>query len=284
MPAVAIVTDSTANINPELIGNLPIFVVPLQLIWGNESLRDGVDIQPSEFYDRLKTSKVMPSTSQPSPAAFKEVYERLLNQGYEILSIQISKKLSGTMDSATQARDMFPGRPIELVDSDSTSMALGLQVLKTAQAAANGASLQECKQIAVHSIPRIGALFAVSTLEYLYRGGRIGGAAAFLGTTLGLKPILELRSGRIEAIERVRTMSKALDRLLELLEQRVAGQPVRLSGLHAASAEQAQMLLEKTVQRFGVDQVKSQAMVEVSPVIGTHAGPGTVGMAWLLEN
>lgn len=284
MPAVAIVTDSTANINPELIGNLPIFVVPLQLIWGNESLRDGVDIQPSEFYDRLKTSKVMPSTSQPSPAAFKEVYERLLNQGYEILSIQISKKLSGTMDSATQARDMFPGRPIELVDSDSTSMALGLQVLKTAQAAANGASLQECKQIAVHSIPRIGALFAVSTLEYLYRGGRIGGAAAFLGTTLGLKPILELRSGRIEAIERVRTMSKALDRLLELLEQRVAGQPVRLSGLHAASAEQAQMLLEKSVQRFGVDQVKSQAMVEVSPVIGTHAGPGTVGMAWLLEN
>ena len=118
----------------------------------------------------------------------------------------------------------------------------------------------------------------------LHRGGRIGGAAAFLGTTLGFKPILEVRSGHIEAIERVRTITKALDRLLDILEQRVDGQPVHLSGLHVASLDQAQLLLEKAIQRFGADRVKEREMVELSPVIGTHTGPGTVGMAWMLES
>lgn len=281
MSKIALVTDSTANIPPELAKQYPIEVVPLQVIWGSESLRDGIDITPQEFYTRLKNSKVMPSTSQPSPAAFKEVYDRLLNEGYEILSVNIASKLSGTVDSAVQAKNMLPGRPIEVVDSDTTAMALGYQVLLAARAAAEGASLSECKALVEKTTPHVGALFAVSTLEFLHRGGRIGGAAAFLGTTLGLKPILELRAGHIEAVERIRTMSKAVDRLLDLMEDKIGRSTVRLSSLHADAPEQADILMEKLQKRFG-SQIAEIVKSEISPVLGTHAGPGTVGIAYLI--
>lgn len=282
MSKVVVVTDSTAYIPEELSQKTHIEVVPLQVIWGNESLRDGVDITPQEFYTRLENSKINPSTSQPSPAAFEEVYSRLLDEGYEILSVHISGKLSGTMDSAIQAKNLLPGKPIALVDSNSTAMALGFAALASARAAANGATLEECRIIAEKARYHIGALFVVSTLEYLHRGGRIGGAAAFLGTALGLKPLLELRDGRIEAIERVRTMSKATDRLLEILEERVNNRaPLHLSTLNANAEAQAAELLERAKDRFGSSIVVESAVAAVSPVIGTHAGPGTVGIAWM---
>lgn len=282
MSKVVVVTDSTAYIPEKLAAKSPIEVIPLQLIWGNETFRDGVDITPKEFYTRLENSKINPSTSQPSPAAFEEVYSRLLNEGYEILSVHISGKLSGTMDSAIQAKNMLPGKSIALVDSNSTTMALGFAALSSARAAADGATLEECRVIAEKARYHIGALFVVSTLEYLHRGGRIGGAAAFLGTALGLKPVLELREGRIEAIERVRTFSKAIDRLLELLEERVSGRtPLRLSTLNANAEEQAAELLERAKARFGSAVVVESGVAAVSPVIGTHAGPGTVGVAWM---
>lgn len=281
MSKIAIVTDSTAYIPLDVMKGLPISVVPLQVVWGSESLRDGIDITPQQFYARLKTAKVMPTTSQPSPAAFKEIYDRLLAEGYEILSIHISGKLSGTMDSATQARNSLPGAPIELVDSDSVAMAMGFQVLNTARAAAQGASLRECKALAVQAITHIGALFAVSTLEFLRRGGRIGGAAAFLGTALDLKPILELKDGHVEALERVRTMSKVVDRLLELLQQRVGSQKVHLASIHAAVPDQAQALMEKARQFFPAGQIVEEVISDVSPVIGTQTGPGTLAVTWM---
>ena len=281
MSKVAVVTDSTAYIPSELIEGYPIYVAPLQVIWGGETFRDGVDIQPTEFYSRLQDAKVMPTTSQATPAAFMEIYRTLLDEGYEILSAHISSKLSGTLDSATQALEHFPGAPIELVDTLSTSMAMGFSVLDAARAAKQGATLKECKEILENSCQNSGVLFAVSTLEFLRRGGRIGGAQAFLGTALNLKPILELRNGKIEAIERVRTMSKTIDRLLNLFEERVDGRrPISIAALHANAPDVAQQLIERARQRFPESEVRASILSDVSPAIGTHTGPGCVGLAF----
>ncbi len=282
MTKIAVVTDSTAYIPNELCNGYQLHTIPLQVIWGEESYRDGIDIQPLEFYTRLKTAKVMPSTSQPSPAAFEQVYKTLLEQGYDVISMHISAKLSGTLDSAYQARDHLQSDRITIIDSKATSMALGFPVLLLMRAAQRGAALEELTALAEKAIDNTGVLFVVSTLEFLHRGGRIGGAQAFLGTALGLKPILELRDGRIEAIEKVRTMSKATDRMLELLVERIDGRrPIRLAVLHANAAAEAEALLEKACQRFDPGDIKEAFSTTVSPVIGTHSGPGTVGICFL---
>jgi DegV family protein with EDD domain len=282
MAKVAVITDGTANIPDELLAQYEIHTIPLQIIWGEETFLDRVTIQPAEFYQRLPQAKVMPTTSQPTPAAFSEVYQRLLDQGYDIISIHISNKLSGTLDSAAQARQELPADRIELIDSESTAMALGFQVLTVARAAAQGATLEECASLALKAREQTGVLFVVSTLEFLHRGGRIGGAAAFLGTALNLKPILELRDGRIEAIERVRTMGKAVDRLLDLFEERVGSRrPIRISALHANAATEGQLLMKRARERFDEGAVAEAYLTEVSPVLGTHTGPGCLGLVFM---
>lgn len=282
MSKVAIVTDSTAYIPDGLKKNYSITFVPLQIIWGDETFLDLVDIQPVEFYERLKHAKVMPTTSQPSPAAFIDVYRGLLDQGYDIISAHISSKLSGTLDSALQARQHFPGARIEVIDSQTTSMALSFSTLATAKAAAQGATLSECKALLEKGCANSGILFAVATLEFLRRGGRIGGAQAFLGTALNLKPILELKNGRVEAIERVRTMSKTIDRLLDLFEERIGGrQPVSIAAMHASAPEEARILLERAQQRFSPGAISEAVITEVSPVVGAHTGPGTMALAYM---
>jgi DegV family protein with EDD domain len=279
MSKVAVVTDSTAYIPDDLVQKYNIPVVPQVLIWGGETFRDGVDIQPDEFYARLKKAKVMPTTSQATIGAFKETFTRLASEGYDILAILVGSKLSGTIDSAQQAREMVPGTNIELVDSKTAAMALGFQVLAAARAAEQGASLAECKAVAEGAACCVGVVFAVDTLEFLHRGGRIGGGARFLGTALNIKPILELKDGHVEAIDRVRTRKKSLARLLELAEQRIENRhPVRVAVLHANAPEEARELLDEAGKRFNaVETVYSQ----VSPVVGTHAGPGTVGLAFM---
>lgn len=282
MSKVAVVTDSTAYIPKNMLEGLLVYTVPLQVVWGEETYRDGIDIQPLEFYTRLRTARVMPTTSQPSPEAFRQVYTTLLEQGYDIISIHISAKLSGTLDSAIQARQMLGSEHIELIDSKVTSMALGYLVLTVARAAAQGASLDECKALAYRALDTVGAVFVVSTLEFLHRGGRIGGAAAFLGTALNLKPLLELRDGRVEAVERVRTMRKALERLEELLDERLGTRsPLRLACLHANAPEEAALLMERLKNKYPAERLAEIVMAEVSPVIGTHTGPGTVGVAFM---
>lgn len=282
MSKVAIVTDSTANIPLDYLRGLEIHTIPLQVIWGEEIFRDSIDIQPDEFYNRLKTSKVMPTTSQPSPAAFKAVYEDLLSKGFQVLSVHISSKLSGTLDSAIQACQMLPGAPIELLDSGFTSLAMGFPVLLGARAAAQGTGLQETKTLVQNACNNSGVLFAVNTLEFLHRGGRIGGAAAFLGTALNLKPLLEVIDGRIELVERVRTMSKALDRLLDIFEARVGNRtPIHIGCVHAQSRENAELLLNKARARFGIADVNEGLISDISPVLGTHVGPGALGLVFM---
>jgi len=283
MSKVAIVTDSTSNIPEELGASYGITQIPLQLIWGGETYRDGIDIAPLEFYTRLKNAKVMPSSSQPSPAAFQRVYQDLLDQGYDIVSIHISSKLSGTMDSAIQAKQTINSDRIAIVDTLSASMATGFCALVTARAAADGATFEECHKLAEKAVSHTGVLFVVSTLEFLHRGGRIGGAAAFLGTALSLKPILTVHDGRIEPQEKVRTMRKAMDRVVEILEERVGNKsPLRIGVLHANAPLEAEELLQKATERFPASVVKESMVIPVSPVIGTHTGPGTVGFAYML--
>jgi len=278
-----IVTDSTANIPLDLLNGYPIVSVSLQVIWGNEILRDGIDIEPGDFYKRLSVDKVLPSTSQVTPEEFKKMYGRLIDEGYDILSMHISGKLSGTLDSAIQAKNTFPNANIELFDTNSTSMAMGFQVLSAARMAKTGATLKECKAVAEQAVQKTGMYFVLSTLEFLHRGGRIGGAQAFMGTMLNLKPILELKDGRIEPVERVRTHSKAVDRLLDLVEARIANEsgPIRLCAVHANAPDDGNALLEKAVKRFPNSLVTDTVLSTVNPVLGTHVGPGALGLAFM---
>ena len=279
MSKIAIITDSTAYIPKDLVEKYPIWVAPLMVIFGDKTFEDGVDIQPEEFYNRLKTESVNPTTSQVTPASFNKLFSELVPQEYEILCVLVSDKLSATIDSAVIAREDFPNAKIEIVNSNSITMALGFQALATARAAKEGADLAECKAVAELARDHTGVVFAVETLEFLHRGGRIGGGARFLGTALNLKPILEIRDGRVEALERVRTRNKSLARLIELVEERTKGQsPIRLASLHANAPEEAKAVLEEASKRIGaVEEVFS----EVSPVVGTHTGPGVVGLAYM---
>lgn len=283
MSKVAIVTDSTAYIPDTFLTEFSITVAPLLVLWDNESLKDGVEIKPAEFYARLKNSKTMPSTSQATPSTFTGIYQHLLREGYEILSIHISSKLSGTLDSAIQAKSHFEGARIELFDSLTSGMALGFQVLAAARAVQQGASLNDCLHVLESARKQSGLYFVPSTLEYLHRGGRIGGASAFLGSVLDLKPILTVTDGRIEAVEKVRTFSKAVDRMLELFQKHAEqySLPVHLAALYTDDPEGAQTIADRAKTKFGEGGVSEMLFTPVSPVIGTHLGPGATGICFL---
>jgi DegV family protein with EDD domain len=281
MSKVAVITDSTAYIPETMVKAHHITVAPQVLIWGEETFRDGVDIMPDEFYKRLETAKIMPTTSQVAIGDMKAYFEKLLEDGFDVLGIFISSKLSGTMQSAIQAREMLPkaAERIAIVDSNSTAMAMGFHVLLAARAAQDGSSLSECQHLAEKARDHTGVYFVVDTLEFLRRGGRIGGAQALLGSALNIKPILELRDGRIESVEKVRTKGKAMDRMVDLVAQHVAGKtPVRLATLHANAEADARAILDTASLLL---QPMESVFAPVSPVIGSHAGPGTVGLAFM---
>lgn len=221
----------------------------------------------------------MPSTSQVTPGTFQKIFNQLVEKDYQILCILISEKLSGTIASAIQAKEMFPGATIEIVDSYTTAMAMGFQVLAVSRALVDGADMRECLDLARQAREKTGVVFAVDTLEFLHRGGRIGGGTRFLGTALSIKPILEVRDGAVEGVEKVRTRVKSLSRLVELIEERIGGKtPVRLATLHANAPDEARELLKIAEQKIGAIE---SVFTEVSPVVGTHAGPGTIGLAFM---
>ncbi len=281
MSKVAIVTDSSPNIPEHLIKENHIHVVPLNVIWGEESYNDGVEITNAEFYTRLETAKIMPSTSQPSVAQFEELFRSLYQDGYEILGCFLSEVLSGTISSATQAKKMLPEATIEIVNSKSLAMAHGFQVLAAARAANKGASLAECKRIAEDARDRSGVIFVLDTLEFLHRGGRIGGAKRFVGTLLNVKPILTVEDGTIITLDQVRTQNKALEAIVDLIEERTKGHKnIQLATLHANNPETAQFILDEVAKRLPLAE---KIFAELSPVLGTHAGPGAVGLAYQVD-
>jgi DegV family protein with EDD domain len=279
MSKIALVTDSTTYMPPELVKKYNISVAPQILIWGDQTYKDGVDIESRDFFTRLKTAKIMPTTSQVAVISFQEIFQDLVDKGYEVLALLVSSRLSGTVQSAMQARDLMSSarEKVNVVDSQSVAMALGFQVLAVARALEDGASLKDAIALAEKSYQYTGVFFAVDTLEFLHRGGRIGGAQRFLGTMLNMKPILAIQDGRVEGVDRIRTKSKAHDRVLELVEEKVGGRtPVRIATLHANAADDAKVLLSRAEQ--ALKPIES-IFTEVSPTVGTHAGPGTVGLA-----
>jgi DegV family protein with EDD domain len=281
MSKVAVVTDSTTYMPRELVKKYNISVAPQVLIWGDQIYKDGVDIQSGAFFTRLKTAKVMPTTSQVAVISFQEIFQDLVNKGFDVLALLVSSRLSGTVQSAMQARDLMGSArdKVNIVDSQSVAMALGFQALAVVRALEGGASLQEAIALAEKSHEYTGVFFAVDTLEFLHRGGRIGGAQRFIGSALNLKPILAIQDGRVDGIERIRTKSKAHDRVLELVIEKVNRRsPVRLATLHANALEDARALLTRAEQ--ALNPVES-ILTEVSPTVGTHAGPGTVGLAFM---
>ena len=281
MSKIAVVTDSTTYMPPDLVKKYNISVAPQVLIWGDQAYKDGVDMESREFFTRLKTAKVMPSTSQVAVISFQEIFQDLVEKGYDVLALLVSSKLSGTVQSAMQARDLMntDREKVHVVDSQSVAMALGFQVLAVARAVEQGANLNDAIALAEKSYQYTGVCFAVDTLEFLHRGGRIGGAQRFLGTMLNMKPILAIQDGRVEGVDRIRTKNKAHDRVLELTVEKIAGRtPVRLATLHANAADEARALLTRAEQ--ALNPVES-LLTEVSPTVGTHAGPGTVGLAFM---
>ncbi|HSQ39994.1 MAG TPA: DegV family protein [Anaerolineales bacterium] len=281
MSKTALVTDSTAWLPKDLIAQYNITVAPQVLIWGEETLNDGVDIQPEEFYTRIQTAKVMHTTSQVPVVTMQNIFGDLVGKGFDVLGIFISSKLSGTIHSAVQGREMLGkgAEKVHVVDSQSTGMAMGFQVLAAARAVADGASVADAKAIAEKARDHTGVYFAVETLEFLHRGGRIGGAARLIGTALNMKPVLAVLDGRVESVERIRTKSKALDRVLELVMEKTNGQsPIHLAALHANAEQEARSLLDRANSRITVSE---SILTGLSPVVGNHTGPGTVGLAYL---
>jgi len=281
MPKIALVTDSTAYIPKDLLKKHDISVAPQILIWGDKTYEDDVDIKPQEFYSKLSSSKVMPTTSQVTPSSLHKIFVEKVESGSDVLAILLSSKLSGTIQSAVQARELMgkSGEKVHIVDSLTTAMAMGFIVLLTARAAERGANLQDCIKLAEMLIPQTGVFFAVDTLEFLHRGGRIGGAQRFIGSALNMKPILGLVDGKVEGIDRIRTKSKAHDRILELTLEKARGKhPIHVATLHANAPDDAKALLARAEKELNPAE---SIFTEVSPVVGNHAGPGTVGLAFL---
>jgi len=276
------VTDSTANLPMEWVRQYDVRVISLKIQWGSETFLDGVDITPNEFYSRLSHGKSLPTTSQPSVQDFLRVFESLADKADGIVVPLISSGISGTVASAQAAAREFSRLPVEIVDTHIASMGQVLIILAAARAAAQGKSLQEVKRAAEDVAQRLHMFFAVDTLEYLHRGGRINGASRYLGTALNVKPILFFNSeGKIDALERVRTKRKALQRLITLAEEQANGQPVHVGIAHANAPQIAQEFREEVIQRLNCNEIFT---VEFSPVIGTHVGPGTIGIALYTEN
>ncbi len=275
---VRIVTDSTADIPAELIADLGITVIPLQIIFGSETFRDGVDLTAEQFFERLPQEKELPTTSQPSVGEFQQAYEALAEETDRVLSIHLSEKFSGTINSARQAASTLAERcEIEVVDSGTVSMAMGFAVMAAARAAQSGADLDTCTRIARSTLGRQRLAVALDTLEYLRRGGRIGRAAGFLGSLLRLKPILTIRDGQAFPLSRVRTRKKALDELLRVCLE--PGDITEAIVMYTTDPTDATYLTDTIRQRYPDIPIHEG---RIGPVIGVHAGPGLIGLAVVL--
>jgi DegV family protein with EDD domain len=276
---VAVVTDSTAYIPDAALNGLDIPVIPLWLIWDDERYRDGVDIDPQTFYRRLQERDTIPSTSQPSVGEFVDFYRRVAEEKEtnSIVGAYISSKISGTVASAEAAAAQVPELDVTVINSFSTSMGLGFVALAAAREAAGG-SVADVVAAAKAVQERLTVLFVVDTLEYLHKGGRIGGAKRFLGTMLNIKPLLYLNDGQVEAMGQVRTKRRAIMEMLEVAEERLHGeQMAEVAVIDVDDREESDTVVEMVSKRFDVSTVYQ---TPVSPVIGTHAGPGTVGLGF----
>jgi len=273
---VAIVTDSTACLSAEEISRYGVHVVPLRVIFGTDIYTEGVDITSEEFYHRLSTRRSMPTTSQPAVSDFIRLYGRLAERGHPVLSIHISSILSGTVRSAMAARQEMPGAQIEIVDC--RSVALRMLIAPAVRAAAQGQSLPQLKATIERLNSCLCTVGMLDTLDYLWKGGRIGGAKALLGTLLRIKPLLDFRNGEVKILAKLRTASQAIEAILEIVKERVGDMaPIHVGVAHTHALEPALALEKRVKASFDCAEID---VAELGPVLGTHLGPGFFGVAF----
>ena len=271
--AVAIVTDSTADLPSELARTRSVTIVPLTLNFEGRSLLDGIDITPADFYRQLPSATTHPTTSQPSAGRFAETYSALLKDHDSIVSIHISEKLSGTYASARQGADLTDSKRVHVIDSELASMSLGLLTLAASELAARDADAASIETKVLAMRDQVQTYFSVATLEFLRRGGRIGRASALLGSVLQVKPVLCIRDGLVTPLERVRTFDRALSRVIELVRAVDRGKGVCAVVGHADAEDAAERVARE------LEPIAETLMIQpLGPVVGAHAGPGVVGV------
>lgn len=280
MARVHVVTDSTADIPKELQEELNIRVIPLKVHLDNQSYLDGETLTPEEFYQRLEVAEQLPTTSQPSPMDFCDAYKQAIADGAEeIISIHLSSALSGTYQSAVLAKGMLEEEEdvkLTVIDSKSASYGIGVVAVAVARAALAGKKLAECIEVANYYIENQQIYFLVDTLEYLKRGGRVGKAAAVVGSLLNIKPILSInKEGEIYSVEKVRGKTKAFGRILELAKENIPAGPLSATVIHADTSDEATRWMEKLEEQSEYI-IREKVITSIGPVVGTHTGPNTL--------
>ncbi len=274
---VHIVTDSTADIPADRLAGMPVTVVPLMVEVAGRTHRDGVDLSRDEFVSHLRRGEI-PKSSQPAIGAFWEIYQDRITRGYDVVAIHIASQLSGTFNTSRSAAAAVSQERIRLIDSGTVSMGFGWLVIEAADLAARGATIDEIVTYLERRKRDQRVYATLETLEFLQRGGRIGRAAALLGSALQMKPIVAVRGGAVEPVERVRTFRRALDRILALSRQEMPFD--KLAVMHLGAEQNAAVLAEQILaEQPGLDIVFSQ----IGTVIGAYSGPGLVGIAGLVS-
>lgn len=276
--SIAIVTDSTSDIPPNLAHEFGVSVVPLSVIFGEEAYKEGVDITPDLFYERLQSSKELPTTSAPSVGDFLQTYREALKTTDEIVSIHLSSKLSATYDAACQAAAQLAdeGAKIDVFDSQSISVGMMFLAVAASKASREGASLEEIRKLIDNMTPRLRIYIVLDTLEYVRRGGRIGRARAFLGTLMRVKPLLSIKDGEVHPEERVRTRRHALDRIFQLATSYPSIEQIGVA--YSTNAEEADAMKRRLE---GAIEGAKVPVMRLGPVIGVHGGPGVLGIGVL---
>ena len=278
---LAIVTDSTSNIPPELVKAYDIHVAPVRIPWGEVTYRDGVDITPKEFYARMRTSTIPPKTDSGIPGEFLKLFEALRGKVDGVVAIVLSPDFPAAgYASALSAKEMVDDFPIEVVDSRLASIAEGWVVLTAARAAAAGANLEEVVRVARETIPKVNVFIVFDTLKYLHRIGRVSAPKALIAEMMKVKPIVTIQDGRVVPAGKARTKPKAIQRLLELMGERVGSTPLHVAIMHADVLEEAEKLKQVIASRFECAEL---LVTDFTPVMGAATGPGVVGIAFYNE-
>jgi DegV family protein with EDD domain len=280
MSRVIVVSDSSASIPPDLAEELGIQIVPILLTVDGQTFRDGQEISSEQVYQWLRSSKRLPTTSAPSVGDFLRVYAAVSEEASGIVSIHISPKLSAIYNSAFTASQLIEEVPIQLINCRTAAMGQGFVVLEAARAAAAGADLESVVARATEVASKVSLLATLGTLEYLHRGGRIGGAATLLGTVLQIRPVLYVADGHVDVFARPRTNAKALRVMLDYLAERAAGRPIHVAILHADEPEEAEALRARIEESFVCTELY---ITPLTAVMGAHTGPGVLGIAFWVE-